>query len=74
MSCTKTVFADNSVGFHVVCEINPNPRKLFAVGKKVAQMRLLNLFFFYCVGLALVWGVRRFHTNIYMFSNPTGFW
>ena len=25
------------------------------------------------VGLALGWGVRRFHTNIHMFSNPTSF-
>ena len=29
--------------------------------------------FFLRVGLALGWGVRRFHDNTYMFSNPTEF-
>ena len=31
------------------------------------------LTYFSWVGLALGWGVRRFHDNIYMFSNPTEF-
>ena len=29
--------------------------------------------FFLGLGLALGWGVRRFHNNIYMFSDPTEF-
>ena len=55
------------VGFLVVCflyKINPHPHeKLFAVGEKVAQMQLFNLFF---LGLGWPWvgGVRRFHNNI----------
>ena len=38
----------------------------------MAQIPLFNLFFL-GLGLALGWGVRRFHSNIVMFSNPTVF-
>ena len=37
--------------------------------EKVAQMPLLT--YFSWVGVALGWGGRRFHNNIYMFSKST---
>ena len=71
------VFADNLVGLgflQPVSYIKPLPthEKLFAVWEKLAQMPLLTQCFLGWV-VALGWGVRRFHNNIYMFSNPTGF-
>ena len=41
----------------------------FAVGKS-GPNTTFNLILSW-VGLALGWGVRRFHNNIYMFSSPT---
>ena len=50
----------------------PTPRNIICcVGTKMAQMPLLTYLW---VGLASGWGVRRFHNNIHMFSNPTYFW
>ena len=40
-------------------------------GEKVAPLMPLLTLVFSCVGLALGWGIRRFHNNISMFSNPT---
>ena len=60
------------VGLLVVCflyKTNPNPRKTICRGEKVAQMPLLTWFFLGWVGL-LGWGVRRFHNDICMCSNP----
>ena len=67
LSVTR-VFAENLFGLgflQSVSYIKPIPahEKIFAVGKKVAQMPLLNLFFLGLVGLGLG-GVRRFHSNI----------
>ena len=64
------------VRFLVVCFVyktNPDPRKLFAHRGKVDQMPLENLI---ClgVGLALGWGVRRFHNNIYYVFQPNIIW
>ena len=70
------VFAENLValGFLHVCflrKTDPNPRKtILAAGKSGPKCHFFNLFFL-GVGLALGWGVRRFHNNIYMFPNPT---
>ena len=58
----------------VVCFLyrtNPNPRKLFAVGKSGPNATFTPNFSW--VGLALGWGVRRFHNNIDIFPNPTEF-
>ena len=74
-------FAENSVGFGflVVCFLykinrtNLNPRKITCCGKKKrgAQNATFSpIFSWGWVRLGL-WGVRRFHDNIYMFSNPT---
>ena len=52
--------------------IKPIPtqgKKLLAVGKKWPKCRFYPNFSW--VGFALGWRVRRFHDNIYMFSNPT---
>ena len=61
-------------GFIVVCflyKINPNPPKFICCGEKSGPNATFDLIF-HRVGLALGWGVRRFHNNIlYMFSNPT---
>ena len=62
------------VGLHVCLlhKINPQANeKLFAVGKN-GPNATFDLFFL-GLGWPRVWGVRRFHTNIYMSSNPTGF-
>ena len=40
--------------------------------EKVAQNATFKPIFCW-LGLALGWGVRRFHDHIYMFSNPTEF-
>ena len=69
-----TVFAENVIGmrFLVVYFLYkpiPTHEKLFAVGKSGPNATLNP--FFLVVGLALGWGVRRFHYNIYMFSNST---
>ena len=68
------VFAEKFgwVGFLVVCflyKINRNPREIIFWGKKGHKCHFLT--YFSWVGLALGWGVRRFHNNICMFSNPT---
>ena len=63
------------VGFLVAClllQYNksiPTHETLFAVGKSSSNATF-NLIFSW-VGLALGWGVRRFHNNTCMFSNPT---
>ena len=44
---------------------------LFALGKSGPNATFT--LFFSWVGLALGWGVRRFHYHIYMFPNPTEF-
>ena len=76
MVWVNMVFAENFgwVRFLVVCFLYktiPNPRKPFAVGKKVAQLPLLT--YFSWAGLALGWGVQRFHNNIHIVSDPTEF-
>ena len=43
--------------------------KLFAVRKKWPKCHFQPTFSW--VGLALGWGIRRFHSNVYMFPNPT---
>ena len=61
------------VRFIVVCflyKINPSSRKKKNCCGKSGPSATFNLVFL-GVGLALGWGVRRFHSNIYMFSNPT---
>ena len=64
------------VGFLVliVCflyKINLNPTKNYLLwGNKSIPNATSNLIFLW-VGLALGWGVPRFHSNSYMFSNPT---
>ena len=45
------------------------PTKKYWLWEKVAQMPLLTEFSW--VGLALGWGVSRFHSNICMISNQT---
>ena len=72
------LFAENSVwvGFLVVCylyKIKSQPaKKYFCCERKSGPPQLLLLAsFFLGVGLALGWGVRRFHDNIHVFSNPT---
>ena len=40
---------------------------------KSGPIATFNNLIFLWVGLALGWGVRRFHNNIYMFPNPTEF-
>ena len=44
----------------------PTHEKIFAVGKSGPNATFN---FFFSLGLALSWVVRRFHVNIYMFSN-----
>ena len=71
----NNLFADNLVGLDFLYCIAyfpiQNPTKnYFAVGKKWPKCRFLTCFFSR-VGLASGWGVRRFHDNIHMFSNPT---
>ena len=53
-------------------KMNPNPRKIISCGKNWPTCHFY-IAKFSCVGLALGWGVRRFHINIYryMLSNPT---
>ena len=71
---TNRVFVDNLIALGFVSSvsytskyiINPNLRKIFAVGKSGT----FNVIFL-VVGFGHGWGVRRFHNNIYMFSNPT---
>ena len=64
------------LGF-VVCflyKTNPNPRKTyFDEGKSGPNATFRpTRYVFLGVGLALLgWGVRRFHNNINIFSNPT---
>ena len=63
------------VGFRVACflyKINPNPRKIFAVGKS-GPNATLKLFF---LGLGWPWvgefvGFVIMFTSKYVFSNPT---
>ena len=51
-------------------ETNPNPpKKVFALGR-IDPNATLDLVF---LGLGLGWGIRWFHNNIYMLSNPTEF-
>ena len=51
-------------------KFNPNPRKKYLPwGKTWPKCHFLRRISW--VGLALGWGVRRFHDNIYLFSNPT---
>ena len=71
------VFAENLVGLGFLWSVflyktNPNPRKTICCGKKWPKCHFLTYFFLGWV-VALGWGVRRFHSNIYMFSNPTEF-
>ena len=71
------LFAENSVwvGFLVVCylhKINPNRQNKYLLWEKVAPKCHFSPNFSW-VGLALGWGVRRFHDNIHVFSNPTEF-
>ena len=73
------VFAEKEFGwvrFLVVCSyIKPIPthEKLFVVGKSGPNTTAVKLLFL-GVGLALLgWGVRRFHNNIRIVSNPTLF-
>ena len=49
----------------------PTPEKILAVGKKWPKCHFRPLFAW--VRLAGGFGIRRFHRNIYMFSNPTDF-
>ena len=68
------VLAENLVGLGFLQSVshnktNPNKRKIICCGEK-AQNATFNLNFPW-VGLALGWGVRRFHNNIQMFSIPT---
>ena len=49
---------------------NPQPTKNNLLRGKVAQTPLFNLIFPW-VRLDFGWGVRRFHDDVYMFSNPT---
>ena len=58
---------------YLVYKINPNPRKIMCCGKKSGPNAAFKPMFSW-VGLALGWGVRRFHNNIYTLSNPTEFW
>ena len=53
----------------ILHKINPNPRKNNCCGKKWPKCHSKPIFSW--VGLALGWGVRRFHNVIYMFSDPT---
>ena len=62
------------VRFLVVCflyKTSPNPRKIICSGKTWPKC-LFNLVFSW-VGLALGWGVRRYHNNIPTVSSPTKF-
>ena len=56
-------------------KIQSQPTKDYFLWEIVAQVPLLTYFF--SVGLALGWGVRRFHNDIYIYmyvsSNPTDF-
>ena len=64
------------VRFAVVCFLYktiPNPRKMICCGKKVAQNAAFSLVFL-GVGLALDWGVRRFHDNIYAVFQLNRIW
>ena len=73
------VFAENLTGFGVlrVCflyKTNPNPRKKsFCCGKRRPKCHF-STELFSGVGLALGWGVRRFHNNIYIVSEPSRIW
>ena len=65
----KRVFAGKLVGLGLLYSVSciksiPTHEKNSCCRKKVAQMPLFNLLFFLWVGLALGWGVRRFHNNI----------
>ena len=68
---SKIWFGRVSCSLFPIYKTNPNPRKIFTVGKRGLNATF-NLVFL-GVGLALGWGVRRFHSNIQMFSNPTEF-
>ena len=60
------------VGCLVVCflyKLNPNPRKIICCGTNWPKMPIST--YFSWVGLALAWGVRRFHLNTNMFSDTT---
>ena len=63
------------VGFLVVCflhKINPNPRKMVLLWGIQKWLKRHNLtYFFLGVGLALGWGICRFHNNFHAFSNET---
>ena len=62
------VLAENLFGLGLLQSVflyktNPNPRRLFAVGKSDPDATFGRIFS--GVGLALAWGVRRFRNNIY---------
>ena len=69
------MFAENLVGLGVLQSVSyikpfPTHETLFAVGKSGANATFNH---FSWAGLALGWGVRRFHNDIYMFSNKPEF-
>ena len=68
------VFAENLIGLGFLQSVSyiapiPTHEKMFAVGKR-GPNATFNLFFLGVIGLVLGWGVRRFHNNTYMFSQP----
>ena len=66
------VLTQLSWGFLSVSYIKsiPTHAKILAVGESGGPNATFNLCFSW-VGLAVGWGVRRFHNNVDMFSNPT---
>ena len=50
------------------------PTKKYFLWEKKKWPKCHFLTFFFLVGLALGWGVRRFHNKIYMFSYPERIW
>ena len=75
---TNRVFAEDLVGLAFLQSVSyikpiPTHTRKYLLWEKVAHMPRFFLPIFSWVGLALGWGVRRFHDNIYTFSNPTEF-
>ena len=67
LGCSRRIWSGRVPCSLFPIQNQPHPTKKYLMWEKVAQMSLLT--YFSWVGLALGWGVRRFHHNIYM--SPT---
>ena len=72
IGCLRRIWL-GQVSWQSVSCIKPIPsyEKILAVGKSDPIGTFFDLFFFLGLGWPWVGGVRQFHDNIFMFSNPT---